>query len=296
MFYCLGDVFGAPPAKIILRTIKELAIKQPDVGAILIVRNTTGNRLSFGLAKERAANDGIKVHLICVNDDCYVSQTGNEKRGITGLILICKIAGAMAEANKKVQEIFEFCQEVQQQMFSILLCLDPHTSPTIEHCICVKHKTSNEIEIGTGLHGEPGIKKVKLNKLSDICTALIEEITTESQVLELNETSEPIVLLVNNLGTITKTEELLFLRELVKQLHGRQVKITRVYCGRYYTSLSMAGLSVTILRVLNSQIIEYLDAPCEATGKFNCSHFIQRFTKILGVLSNSEKLSKLNRK
>lgn len=266
----LGDVFNAPPAKIILRAIKELAIKQPDTGALLIVRGTSGNRLSFGLAKERAMNDRIKTHILAVDDDCCAPRTNNEKRGLTGLVLICKIAGAMSEEDKTVDEIFALCQETQDQMFSILLCVDPRTSSTIENCICVKHRTNNnEIEIGTGLHGEPGIKRLKLTKLSDMCNSLLEEITSGSRLLELNETSPPVVLLINNLGTITKTEELLFLREFVKQLHSRQVKIARVYCGRYYTSLNMAGLSVTILRVVNEAIIKYLDAPCEATGKLN---------------------------
>lgn len=173
----------------------------------------------------------------------------------------------MSEENKNLDEIFAFCQEVQQQMSSILLCLDPRTSPMIENCICFNRKTNNEVEIGTGLHGEPGIKRLKLTKLSDICSSLIEEITNKSQVLELNETSS-IVLLVNNLGTITKTEELVFLRALVQQLHNLQAKIARVYSGRYYTSLNLNGLSVTILRILNPDIIQYLDAPCEATGKF----------------------------
>lgn len=267
---------------------------------LLIVRNTSGNRLSFGLAKERAINDGIKVQLLTVDDDCHKSDTDTDRRGLTGLAIICKIAGAMSEENKNLDEIFALCQQVLQQMSSITLCLNPCISPPTQSCACVKYK-NNEIEIGTGLHGEPGFKKTRLTKLSDICRSLIQEMTSGSEAFVLDETSPPVVLLINNLGTLSKTEELLFLREFVSQLHSSQVKISRMYCGRYYTSLNMAGLSVTILKVDSVEIIQYLDAPCETSGKFimlfktfisiwyeiqsifhiNMSHFVTEYVKQL---------------
>lgn len=252
-----GEIFNSPSTKIVLRTIKELCLRQECAEVLLIVRNNNGNRLNFGLAAERAKNDGVNAKMLLVDDNCY-----RNKDGLSGIILIQKIAGAMADSDKTAADIFNFCQAVEKRMASVLLCLKCCKTPPKEMCSCVDQEF--ELEIGSGIHGERGIKRMSMLKLSEICNLVLSELRESERVDFKSEV--PIVLMVNNLGTLPKIEEMLFYREIVKQLHEMDVKISRAYCGRFFTSLDMSGVSVTVLEATKEELVKYLDAPCETSG------------------------------
>lgn len=273
-----GDLFTSPSAKLILQTIKETSLKESASGVLLIIRNSMGNRLNFGLAAERATNDGIKTRVLIVDDDCCVKEMSNEKRGLSGLILIYKIAGAMAEEEKLIDEIYSYCECVLKKMATVLVCLRPCLSPTIATCICMRNKSDNEFEIGSGLHGEPGIKRARLTTLKDVCKSLIEELTNPDSAHSLKfEENEPVIVMINNLGTLTKLEESLFVGEFVTQLLELKVVIKRLYCGTYYTSLDTSGLSVTIVKKSDAELEQYLDAPCQVSGTAKEFETFKRF-------------------
>lgn len=256
----IGDIFHAPPAKIILRTIKELCLNQENAEILIIIRNDRGNRMNFGLAAERAKNDKIHTKILLVGDNCCKN---NESRGngLTGFIIIQKIAGAMAEEGKTLKEIVHFCQHVESTTASVLLCLKCCSIQTHTVCTCLQE---DELEIGTGVHGEPGDRKFKMTKLSEICKLMLTEIE-ESKKIKFKPDTQ-VVVVVNNLGTLPKMEEMVFLKEVVSQLQQMEMKISRAVCGRFFTCLDMSGVSLTIVEVVDEDMLKYLDAYCQTSG------------------------------
>lgn len=257
----LGDIFNAPPVKVILRTIKELCLSQDNAEVLIIVGNDRGNRLNFGLAAERANNDRINTKVLLVGDNCC-RNTESHGKGLAGVILIQKIAGAMAATEKNLSEIFMYCQYVESRIASLLLCVKCCTTPAREMCICLKGK--DDIEIGTGIHGEPGDKRLKAAKLTQICKLMLEEIGSSERIVFKPDMR--VVVLVNNLGTLPKIEEMLFLKEVVSQLQEMEINISRAISGRLFTCLDMSGVILTIVEVVDDDMLTYLDANSETSG------------------------------
>lgn len=268
----LGRIFTSPPSREILRTLKEITYKS-EHGILIIIGNSMGECLNFGLAAERAKNDGIRIKTLIVNDDCYRSGRYKEKRCLAGIVLIYKIAGAMAEAGKSLTEIHEFCTKILLNMASISLCSKSCTSPRVPSCICTKLAANREVQIGAGFHGEPGMKKMRPSNLDELCAFLLEEMTNQTILnpLELDP-DIPVLLLVNNLGTASKMEETVFVEKFSRLLLQKNIKISRVLAGRYLTILDTDGFSITILKISDPVVFAYLDAPSTAVAWSSASH------------------------
>lgn len=217
--------------------------------------------MNFGLAAERAKNDKIRAKVLLVGDNCCKNAESRGK-GLTGFILIQKIAGAMAEEGKTLKEILHYCQHVESRTASVLLCVKCCSTHNREMCVCLKGE--DEIEIGTGVHGEPGDRKLKIAKLSQICKLMINEIG-ESEKINFKPEMR-VVVVVNNVGTLPKMEEMMFLKEVVSQLQEMEIKISRAVCGRFFTCLDMSGVILTIVEVVDDDMLKYLDAHCLASG------------------------------
>lgn len=255
----------SPPASEILKAIKEIMFKQQTTGMVIFIQNNTGDCFNFGLAVERVCSEGIGIKLIIVSDD--VSQPNG--RGLTGIILLQKIAGALSETDKTMEEIFSFCSKIQDEVFSVLISLKPCTTPTKPTCICVRHFHSDQIEIGSGLGGEGGAYKLEISSVEEVCALIIKELTQNNNKKLILESSVPIVVLVNNLGATSILEERLFQKELIQLFHKLDIKVLRFYCGHYMTVLDMAGFTVTVLRVVDPCILELLDAATDAPNWIN---------------------------
>lgn len=245
----------------ILRTIKELCLRQENAEVLVIVRNDRGNRMNFGLAAERAKNDRIRVKVLLVGDNCCKNRESHGN-GLTGFIVVQKIAGAMAEEGKSLNEILYYCQHIESRTASVLLCVNCCSVPSRDTCVCLKRE--NELEIGTGVHGEPGDRRLKVSKLSQICKLMLTEIGESKRIVFKSEMR--VIVFVNNLGTLPKIEEMLFLKEVVSQLQEMEIKISRAVCGRFFTSLDMSGVILTIVEVFDEDMLKYLDANCHASG------------------------------
>lgn len=168
----------------------------------------------------------------------------------------------MAEEGKSLNEIFSYCHYIESKIASISLCVKSPNISTQEKCACFKGE--NELELGTGVHGELGDRRLKMTKLSEICKLLLTEINESERVCLKPEIS--VIVVVNNLGTYPKVEEMLFLREVVSQLQEMEIKICRAVCGTFFTCLDMSGLILTIVEVVDCGILQYLDATCETSG------------------------------
>lgn len=217
--------------------------------------------MNFGLAAERAKNDKIRAKVLLVGDNCC-KNTESRGNGLTGVIVIQKIAGAMAEEGKTLKEILHYCQHVESRTASVLLCIKRCSTHAQEVCACLKGE--DDVEIGTGVHGEPGDRKLKITKLRQICKLMLSEIG-ESEKINFKPEMRVIVL-VNNLGTLPKMEEMMFLKEVVSQLQEMEIKISRAACGRFFTCLDMSGVTLTVVEVVDDDMLKYLDAQCLASG------------------------------
>ncbi|XP_018331283.1 uncharacterized protein LOC108741124 isoform X2 [Agrilus planipennis] len=266
-----GEIYTSPPASEIFRLLQELSFHSSR-GILLIIPNYSGERLHFALAVERAKNEAIPVKILIVDDDCYQGKPWKGRCGLSGIVLVQKIAGAMAEADLELTEIFPFCEKVVKKLHSISVVVQKPT-PVRGKCVCIFEEQNVVIEFGASLNGEPGIKK-ELDSATEICRYLLDEITSPQvgNPIEFKE-DESVVVLVNNLGTSTAIEELVFTKELLSQLYERKVKIDRVYKGKFVSSLDTAGFSVTFLKVFDKRVIEYLDAPCQVPAWGNLNNF-----------------------
>lgn len=244
--------------------IRELSNEESS-GILIIIPNNSSDRLNFGLAVERAVNEGIHVNLIMVSDDCTHFKP-KEGRGLCGAFLLQKIASAMAASGLGLQEIYAKCNELKNDIFSLLITVKPCSSK--EKGVCESCKTifaKNEMEIGAGLHGEKGPIKMSITAVEYVCKMIFEQMMNDNNEHKLHfEENVPIILFINNLGSTSKMEEYIFSKELLKCLAKMQVNVMRMFCDRFLTSLDMYGFTVTIMKIHDLEILKGIDEPCEA--------------------------------
>ncbi len=251
-----GEVFTSPTPDSVFAAIQATAGQR---GVLLIVKNYTGDRLNFGLAAEMARAEEIPVEIVVVADD--VALVGTQQyagaRGIAGTVLVHKVAGAAAAEGRNLGEVAAIARETANSVATMGLALSAGTVPTAGKPSFVLDE--EEVEIGLGIHGEPGIRRVALRCADEHAEELIQEIVTAHDLKE----SERIAVLINNLGATTGMEVAIFARQALNLLESRGLVIERVYAGTFMTSLEAAGISLSILRVDENRL-KRLDAPTSA--------------------------------
>ncbi|XP_012283909.1 triokinase/FMN cyclase isoform X2 [Orussus abietinus] len=264
-----GDIFTAPSPDSILKVIQELATDHSP-GVLLIVQNYTGYRLNFGLAKLRAENRGLIVNMITVKDD--VSLKSFEKtagrRGLGGTLFILKVAGAMAEDGKKLNEIHSVCKRLASGENVISIGLGHRVPPSSADCECSQFIECKKMEIGCGLHGEPGVLQVTFANTKDTVSQLIYYMMENGKEFNFypnDESGNSVAVMINNLGGISQLETYIFAMEAMTQLRDFGFKIERAYMGSLMTSLDANGFQLSIMKLASdSNLIEYLDAETSA--------------------------------
>jgi dihydroxyacetone kinase DhaK subunit len=237
-----GDVFASPSTIQVYNAILQTQTKQ---GTLLIIKNYSGDCMNFDAAAEMANEDGLQVERVYVNDDIAVEDSlySIGRRGVAGTIFVHKIAGAAAESGMGLGEVKRIAEKTIKNVKTIGLALTSCTvpakgSPTFE-------LMDDEIEFGVGIHGEPGIARRKLensNKLAnEMCSMLIDE-------LKLGKECE-CALMINGLGGTPLMELYLLNNDVFKIIESNGIKIYRTFVGNYMTSLEMAGVSITILKL-----------------------------------------------
>lgn len=252
-----GELFRSPLVQVILKTIKEISYNL-TAGVLVIVRNNTSDCLNFGLAVERARNRGVWVEMVVVNDEFCVISKHQGKRGSSGIVLINKIAGAMADKLLPLNTISHFCKSLLENMGSILFTIK--SSPFADECVCSTQSHEYEIEIGTGLHGEKGLLVINKTDVHEVTSFILTQLSKSFEI------SQKVVVLVNNLGNSLLLEEMSFVNEIVNYLYQRKIQVLRLYHGKYITSPKVRGFSLTILNLFDNEILSYMDHPCEASG------------------------------
>ncbi len=251
-----GDVFAAPSPDVILQTAMAL---KPEDGLIFIYGNYAGDNMNFDIASELLEDEGIRCHTIRINDDVISAgpDLAHERRGIAGALYSLKISGAAAEQGQGFQQVIDVTERALSNTASIGVALGP--------CAIPRNQSFNfdiaddEIEIGMGLHGEPGVGKSKLTSADQTVEQIMDRLVG---ALELKEDDE-VCVLVNNLGASTQMELLVAHRAVDQYLQERGICIHDVLIGEYCTSLEMAGYSISLLK-LDDELKALYDASCQS--------------------------------
>jgi triose/dihydroxyacetone kinase / FAD-AMP lyase (cyclizing) len=253
-----GDIFTSPSVDSVFAAIQAVAGKP---GALLIVKNYTGDRLNFGLAAEMAKAEGIPVKIVVVADDVALRDTlhAEEARGLAGTVLVHKIAGAAAAEGKSLEDVRAAAQAAADAMGTMGVSLSAGTSPATgkpSFLLC-----DDEMELGLGIHGEPGVRRMPLLPADPLTDALIENILAARPF----RSSDRLVVLINNLGATTAMELAILARRAFANLESRGFQIERMYSGTFLSSLDMAGISLSILPV-DDERLSWLDAATTAVA------------------------------
>ncbi|XP_071441789.1 PTS-dependent dihydroxyacetone kinase 1, dihydroxyacetone-binding subunit DhaK-like [Hetaerina americana] len=239
-----GSVFAAPPSSQVFEAIQQLSTFNKGAGVLVVIPNYTGDRLNFGLAVEKALKVGIKVDSVIVGEDCAHQNSKLEyagRRGLAGLVLIFKIAGAMSAEGKSLEEITWMAKKAVTLMSTIGICLSPCILPDGTPSFTL---AETEIALGVGVHGETGIGKIELCSANKIVSLMLEKIKESLTLKNGNE----VILLVNNLGSTTQMEQWIVVREVNIQLSKDGIKILRIFAGHFMTSLGMSGVQICVLK------------------------------------------------
>ena len=253
-----GEVFTSPTPDQVYEAIKEV---NGGNGVLLVIKNYTGDVMNFEMAKEMAEMDGIEVDYVVVNDDVAVENSlyTAGRRGIAGTVFVHKIAGAKATQGATLNQVKEVANKVIKNVRSMGMALSPCTVPAAGKPNFTLEE--NEIEIGMGIHGEPGTHKEEISSANDITTHLLDKILADIEIVE----GEEVAVMVNGVGS-TPLMELYIANKTVNEiLTNKGIKIYNTFVGEYMTSLEMAGYSVSILK-LDDELKELLDAKADTLG------------------------------
>jgi phosphoenolpyruvate---glycerone phosphotransferase subunit DhaK len=252
---CPGEVFTSPTPDQMHEATKAV---DGGAGVLHIVKNYTGDVMNFEMAAELAAAEGIEVASVVTNDDVAVQDSlyTAGRRGVGVTVLAEKICGAAAEEGKALQDVADICRHVNDQGRSMGMALTPCITPAAGEPNFVLGP--DEMEIGIGIHGEPGRDRMKLESAAQIVARLAEPIVDDIPYEEGDE----VLAFVNGMGGTPLIELYIVYNELHKYLEGRGIKIARNLIGSYITSLEMAGCSITLLR-LDDELKRLWDAPVD---------------------------------
>src|SRR5436309_12198722 len=250
---CPGAVFTSPVPDQMLAATQAV---NGGAGVLHIVKNYTGDVLNFEMAAELAAADGIQVESVVTNDDVAVQDSlyTAGRRGVGVTVLLEKIVGGLAETGAPLDQVATLARNVNSQGRSMGMaltsCIVPAAGkPTFD-------LGEDEMEIGIGIHGEPGRRRVKLAPAAEITEMLANPVIDDLGL----KSGERVLALVNGMGGTPLIELYVVFNALHRILHGRQISIARSFVGNYITSLEMAGCSITLLR-LDDELTHYWDAP-----------------------------------
>ncbi|GFP24938.1 MAG: PEP-dependent dihydroxyacetone kinase, dihydroxyacetone-binding subunit DhaK [Firmicutes bacterium] len=255
---CPGAVFTSPTPDQMLEATKAV---DGGAGVLHIVKNYSGDIMNFEMAADLAQAEGIEVESVITNDDVAVMDSlyTQGRRGVGTTVLAEKICGAAAEQKRSLKEVADICRKVNGWGRSMGMALTSCTvpakgSPTFE-------LGEDEMEIGIGIHGEPGRERMKLKTADEIteilATAVLDDLPFKS--------GDEVLAFVNSMGGTPISELYIVYRKLTEMCKARGIKIVRNLIGAYITSLEMAGCSITLLK-LDEELKKLWDAPVHTPG------------------------------
>ncbi|HAA80968.1 MAG TPA: dihydroxyacetone kinase subunit DhaK, partial [Thermoanaerobacter sp.] len=252
---CPGAVFTSPTPDQIYEAIKAV---DGGKGVLLIIKNYTGDVMNFEMAREMAQMEGIEVDEVIVNDDVAVENSTwtQGRRGIAGTVFVHKIAGAKAQEGASLQEVKRVAEKVIANVRSMGMALTPCTVPAAGKPSFTL--AEDEMEIGIGIHGEPGTHREKIKPADEIVEHLMEKIINDLPYKENDE----VAVMINGLGATPLMELYVANRKVAEILESKKIKVYKTYVGEFMTSLEMSGFSITMLK-LDEELKTLLDAKAD---------------------------------
>ncbi len=249
-----GDVFTSPTPDQVYEAVKAA---DKGAGVFMVIKNYTGDVLNFEMAKDMAEAEGIEVDFCITKDDIAVEDSlySDGQRGVAGTIFVHKILGYYAEQGASLKELKELSEKLLPQMKTIGLALSPAIVP--EQGKPGFELADDEIEFGIGIHGEPGYQRVKLQPSK----AMAEEIYAKLRKALALKAGDDVVVLVNGMGGTPLMEQYVFVNDVLGLLKADKVNAVKTMVGDYMTSIEMAGLSLTLMKVTDKAWLDALNAP-----------------------------------
>lgn len=236
-----GDVFTSPTPDQILEALKYV---NSDKGILMIIKNYTGDIMNFDMAKDMAEMEDIEVESVVVNDDVAVEDSlyTTGRRGIAGTVLVEKVAGAKAARGANLDEVKSVAQKAIDNVRSMGVAL---TSCTVPSSGKPNFEIGeDEIELGIGIHGEPGIKRIKISDAKTITQTILDHI-----LKDIDYSNSEVALMINGLGGTPISELFIVANEAIEYLENKNIRVVKNYVGDYMTSLEMAGMSISLMRL-----------------------------------------------
>jgi phosphoenolpyruvate---glycerone phosphotransferase subunit DhaK len=252
---CPGDVFAAPPSDYVYETTKLMASPK---GVLHIINNYTGDKMAFDMGKELAEAEDIKVGTLVVDDDVAVKDSTYTigRRGVAGNFFVIKAVGAASEQGAELDDLLTLGERVNAVTRTMGMALTSCTPPAKGSPLF--ELGDDEMEMGVGIHGEPGRRREKLANADAIVDELVEAVASDGPY----NSGDDVALMINGLGGTPISELYILYGRAHKQLADRGLNVTRSYVGEYCTSLDMAGASVTLVK-LDDELNGLFDAPAE---------------------------------
>lgn len=250
-----GAVFTSPTPDQAFEAIKAV---NGGKGILLVIKNYTGDVLNFEMAAEMAEAEGIKVEKVIVDDDVAVmnSTWTTGRRGIAGTLFVHKCAGAKAEAGGSLTEVKAVAEKVVANVRSMGMSLSSCTAPAAGKPSFTL--AEDEIEIGLGIHGEPGTHREKIRTADEIVDHLLGKILSDNPLASGDE----VAVMVNGLGGTPIMELYIANKKIAGVLTEKGIKVAKTYVGNFMTSLEMAGFSISVLK-LDAELKSLLNAPAD---------------------------------
>jgi len=250
-----GNVFSAPPVDYCYECIKRLASPK---GVLVLINNYQGDRMNWDMAIEMAQAEGINVKSFIIDDDVAVQDSTHTvgRRGVAGNFFVIKACGAAAERGASLDELLRIAQKVNSQVRTMGVALTSCTPPAKGKPIF--EIGDDEIEVGVGIHGEPGRRRDKLKPADAIVDELFDAVFNDLPF----KSGDRVAVMINGLGGTPISELYVLYRRAAQRCQEKGLTIVRNYVGEYCTSLEMAGASLTLLR-LDSELEDLLAAPAE---------------------------------
>ncbi len=251
-----GDVFTSPTPDQVYEAIKAA---DQGAGVFMVVKNYTGDVLNFEMAKDLAEADGIDVAYTVTSDDVSGGEStySDGRRGVAGTLFMHKILGYHAEHGATLKDLKEIAEAINPNLATIGLALSPATVP--EQGTPGFTLKDDEIELGIGIHGEPGFEKASMMTSKKIAAVFYDKLNAHLKLTG----EEELVVMVNGMGATPLMEQYVFVKDVFDLLKDKGITVAKSYVGDYMTSIEMAGLSLTFFKLDDARWLDALNAPVE---------------------------------
>lgn len=252
----VGNVFASPSSEQIVAAARAA---HGGSGCLFLYGNYMGDSMNFALAADELREEGIRVEEVRVSDDVASAPKENwqRRRAVAGLVFAYKIAGAAAQAGLGLDEVKAVAEDAVSRIRSMGVALTPCIVPSVGKPTFTIG--DGEMEVGMGIHGEPGVARVPLETAADVANRLVQGILADGKL----HRGDDVAVLVNGLGATPREELYILYRTIDALLKAEGLQVRRVYIGEYATSMEMAGASLTLFQ-LDARMERYLSAPAHS--------------------------------